>query len=147
MPFRFVHMMLACGLTAAFLVAGLSAYRILKGDPKHAPRLTLKSGVFAAAILIPLQIIAGDMHGLNTLEHQPQKIAAMEGLWETEQGAPLVLFAWPDEEGRDNRYALEIPNLASLILTHEMEGELKGLSEFEEYPPVAPVFWGFRIMV
>ncbi|WP_347330868.1 cytochrome ubiquinol oxidase subunit I [Marinimicrobium locisalis] len=148
MPYRLLHMMVASGLTAAFLMAGLSAYRLLKGDHKPAPRLTLKTAIYAAALLIPLQILLGDLHGLNTLEHQPAKVAAMEGLWETEKGAPLVLFGLPDEEEKRNRFALEVPGGASFILTHDWQGEVKGLNEFEnEHPPVAPVFWGFRIMV
>lgn len=148
MPYRLAHMLVASGLTAAFLMAGLSAYRLLKDDHKPAPRLALKTAVFAAALLIPVQILLGDLHGLNTLKHQPAKVAAMEGLWETTEGAPLVLFGLPDEEERRNRYALEIPGGASFILTHDWQGEVKGLNEFEgEHPPVAPVFWGFRIMV
>ncbi len=148
MPYRLAHMMVASGLTAAFLMAGLSAYRLLKGDHKPAPRLTLKTAVYAAALLIPLQIVLGDFHGLNTLKHQPAKVAAMEGLWETTEGAPLVLFGLPDEEEQRNHYALEIPGGASFILTHDWQGEVQGLNEFvDEHPPVAPVFWGFRIMV
>jgi cytochrome d ubiquinol oxidase subunit I len=147
-PYRFVHMMLASGLTASFLIAGLSAYRMLKGDDKLAPKLSFKTANYAAAILIPLQIFAGDMHGLNTLEHQPQKIAAMEGLWETTEGAPLLLFAIPDEASRENHFEIPIPYAASLILTHQLDGEIKGLNEFEgEHPPVAPVFYAFRVMV
>ena len=147
-PYRFAHMMLASGLTASFLIAGLSAYRMLKGDDKLAPKLSFKTATYAAAILIPLQIFAGDMHGLNTLEHQPQKIAAMEGLWETTEGAPLLLFAIPDEETRENHFEIPIPYAASLILTHQLEGEIKGLNAFEgEHPPVAPVFYAFRVMV
>jgi cytochrome d ubiquinol oxidase subunit I len=130
------------------LVAGISAYRLYRGDNKKAPRLTLKTALFSAALLAPLQAFVGDLHGLNTLEHQPQKIAAMEGIWHTERGAPLVLFAIPDAETQTNRYALEIPNLASLILTHELDGELKGINEFPDaHPPVAPVFYSFRVMV
>ncbi|VUD68131.1 Cytochrome bd ubiquinol oxidase subunit 1 [Thalassocella blandensis] len=148
MPYRFVHVLLASGLTASFLIAGISAYRILQGDPKKAPRLTLKISVFAAALLIPLQIFVGDLHGLNTFEHQPQKVAAMEGVWETEKGAPMLLFALPNEETRSNDFALAIPNMASIILTHEVDGEIRGLNEFKgEHPRVAPVFWSFRIMV
>jgi len=147
-PYRFVHMMLASGLTASFLIAGLSAYRMLKGDEKLAPKLAFKTATYTAAILIPLQIFAGDMHGLNTLEHQPQKVAAMEGLWDTTEGAPLLLFAIPDESARENHFEIPIPYAASLILTHELKGELKGLNEFKgEHPPVAPVFFGFRVMV
>lgn len=148
MPYRLSHMLIASGLTAAFLIAGISAYRILKGDHKPAPRLALKTATIAAALLIPMQIFLGDLHGLNTLEHQPAKIAAMEAVWHTEKGAPLVLFAIPDKETQSNKYAIEIPNMASLILTHKMDGELKGLNEFPDaHPPVAPLFYGFRIMV
>lgn len=147
-PYRFVHMLLASGLTASFVIAGLSAYRMYKGDQKMAPRLTLKAGLYTAAVLIPLQIFAGDMHGLNTLEHQPQKVAAMEGVWETEQGAPLLLFALPDEEKRENHFEIGIPYGASFILTHKADGEIKGLNEFpNEHPPVAPIFFSFRVMV
>jgi cytochrome d ubiquinol oxidase subunit I len=148
MPYRLAHMLVASGLTAAFLIAGISAYRLVKGDHKPAPRLALKTAVYAAAILIPLQIFLGDMHGLNTLKHQPAKIAAMEAIWHTEKGAPLVLFALPDKETQSNKYAIEIPNGASLILTHHRDGELKGLNEFPDaHPPVPPLFFGFRIMV
>lgn len=147
-PYRFGHMLLASGLTAAFLVAGLSAYRWLRNDRTPAVLAALRTGLVTAAILIPLQILMGDLHGLNTLKHQPQKVAAMEGLWETQQGAPLVLFGLPNEQTRSNDFAIEIPNLASLILTHQWDGELKGLNEFKgDHPPVAPVFWAFRIMV
>ncbi|WP_286234000.1 cytochrome ubiquinol oxidase subunit I [Thalassotalea sediminis] len=147
-PYRFFHMLLASGLTASFLIAGLSAYRLLKGDNKKAPKLTLKVAVTVAAILAPLQALVGDFHGLNTLAHQPQKVAAMEGVWETEKGAPLLLFAIPDEESRSNHFEVGIPNLASLILTHQADGEIKGLNEFVgQHPPVKPVFFGFRIMV
>jgi cytochrome d ubiquinol oxidase subunit I len=148
MPYRLTHMLIASGLTAAFLIAGLSAYRILKKDHKPAPRLALKTAVVAAAFLIPLQIFVGDMHGLNTLKHQPQKIAAMEAIWETQSGVPLVLFGIPDTETKTNKYAIEVPNAASWILTHHAEGEIKGLNEFEgAHPPVIPLFFGFRIMV
>ena len=148
MPYRLTHVLLASGLTAAFLIAGISAYRIRHGDDKKAPKLSLKSAVIVAAILMPIQILVGDQHGLNTLEHQPQKVAAMEAAWETKQGLPLVLFAVPDEKTRSNKLEIAIPNGASLILTHELLGEVKGLNEFEgKYPPVAPVFYAFRIML
>ena len=147
-PYRLGHVLLASGLTAAFLMAGISAYRIIIGDNKKAPLLALRTSIILAAVLIPLQILMGDLHGLNTLKHQPQKIAAMEGVWETQQGAPLLLFALPNEETRSNDYAIEIPKLASFILTHEWDGEIKGLNDFVgKHPPVAPVFWGFRVMV
>ena len=147
MPYRLTHMLLASGLTASFLIAGISAYRILKGDNKRAPKVALRIAAYAAAILIPLQILVGDFHGLNTFEHQPQKVAAMEGVWETEQGAPMLLFAWPDEELRTNHLAIGVPKLASLILTHDTEGEIQGLNSFDQHPPVKPVFFGFRLMV
>ena len=147
-PYRFVHMLLASGLTASFLVAGVSAYRLLKKDTAPCVIKALKTGVFIAAILIPVQILVGDMHGLNTLEHQPQKVAAMEANWETQGNVPLVLFALPDEEERTNHFAIEVPNVASLILTHHADGEVPGLNDFiGEHPPVAPVFFAFRIMV
>ena len=148
LPYRLSHMLIASGLTASFLVAGISAYRMIKGDHKKAPKLALKTAVIAAALLTPLQVFIGDLHGLNTLEHQPQKIAAIEGAWETKKGLPLVLFALPDEGSRENHFEIAIPNIASLILTHDFKGEVKGLNEFEgEHPPVAPLFFGFRIMV
>ncbi|MGB5490968.1 MAG: cytochrome ubiquinol oxidase subunit I [Woeseiaceae bacterium] len=148
MPYRIVHMMIAAGLTAAFVVAGLSAFRQLRGDTTRGNRIALRVGIWLAAILIPLQIFAGDLHGLNTFEHQPAKVAAMEGLWEDTEGAPLLLFAWPDEEKRENRFEIAIPKGASLILTHELDGLVRGLDSFEgEHPRVAPVFFGFRIMI
>ncbi|WP_235992279.1 cytochrome ubiquinol oxidase subunit I [Cellvibrio polysaccharolyticus] len=147
-PYRLAHMLAASGLTVAFLIAGISAYRLLKGDHKPAPRLALKVGITAAALFIPIQFVLGDLHGLNTLKHQPAKVAAMEAVWHTEKGAPLVLFAIPDEKTQTNHFAIEIPKLASLILTHDMDGEIRGLNEFEGlHPPVKPVFYGFRIMV
>ena len=148
MPYRTVHMLLASGLTAAFFVAGISAYRWIRNDRSEAVMAAMKTGVYLAALLIPLQIFAGDMHGLNTLKYQPQKVAAMEGLWQTQKGAPFVLFGIPDQETKSNLYAIEIPMASSLILTHELDGEVKGLNEFEgKHPPVAPVFWAFRLMI
>lgn len=145
---RLIHMLLASGLTSAFLVAGVSAYRWLRGDKISSVLSALKTGVYLGALLIPIQIIGGDFLGVNTLQYQPAKIAAIEGIWETQQGAPLLLFAIPDEVNRANRYEIAIPKLASLILTHSWNGELKGLNEFEgQHSKVAPVFWGFRIMV
>jgi cytochrome d ubiquinol oxidase subunit I len=141
-------MLLASGLTVAFLVAGISAYRWLRDDRSAEVMASLKTGIYLAAMLIPLQIIAGDLHGLNTMEHQPAKLAAMEGIWKTQKGAPAILFALPDEKTKENRYEIAIPKLASLYLTHSLDGEVKGLDQFEgKHPPVAPVFWAFRIMV
>ncbi|KUM03641.1 cytochrome ubiquinol oxidase subunit I [Chromobacterium subtsugae] len=147
MPYRLTHMLLASGLTVAFLIAGLSAYRYLRGDRGRGVMLALKSGVFLAALLIPLQMFVGDMHGLNTLKHQPAKLAAIEGIWHTEKNVPLLLFALPNAETRSNDYAVGVPELGSLILTHKWGGEIKGLNEFEQHPPVAKVFWSFRVMV
>jgi cytochrome bd ubiquinol oxidase subunit I len=147
-PYRFAHMMTACALTGSFFVAGVSAYRKLKGDRDASVDAALKTAVTLAALFIPLQIFLGDLHGLNTLKHQPAKIAAIEGIWHTERGAPLLLFALPDQEQRTNHFEIAIPKLASLILTHELDGEIKGLNEFvDKHPRVAPLFWGFRIMV
>jgi cytochrome d ubiquinol oxidase subunit I len=108
----------------------------------------LRTGLVLASLAMPAQIVAGDLHGLNTLKHQPQKVAAMEGVWETTRGAPLLLFAIPDDATRSNRFELGVPKLASLILRHDADGEIKGLNEFPSaHPPVFPVFWCFRIMV
>ena len=153
MPYRLAHMLLASGLTVAFLIAGLSALRLLWGDRSDEVRTTLRFGALMGAVLIPIQIVAGDMHGLNTLEHQPQKVAAMEGNWETRGNVPLLLFAIPDEELRMNRFEIGIPNAASLILKHHADGEVPGLNDFVAedgtilHPPVSKVFWSFRVMV
>ncbi|MBM1174252.1 cytochrome ubiquinol oxidase subunit I [Microvirga arabica] len=147
MPYRLTHMLLASGLTAAFLVAGVSAFRWLRRDRSPGVIAGLRTGVFLAAALIPIQIFIGDMHGLNTLEHQPAKIAAMEGIWETRKGAPMVVFGLPDEATKSNRFEIAIPNIASFYLTHDWQGEVKGINSFDHRPPVAPVFFAFRIMV
>jgi cytochrome d ubiquinol oxidase subunit I len=147
-PYRFTHMMLASGLTALFVVAGLSAWRLIKAPGDAAALRTLRAGVVCAAVLAPVQAFVGDLHGLNTLEHQPAKIAAMEALWKTEKGAPLVLFAIPNAEKRRNDFAIQIPKGASLILMHDPNAELKGMDAFApNTPPVAPVFFAFRVMV
>ena len=147
-PYRFAHMLTASLLTASFLVAGVSAWRARKKVDGPATWKVIRTGVFLAAILAPVQILIGDFHGLNSLEHQPAKVAAIEGVWHTQRGAPLTLFGIPDEQQQTTHYAIKIPKLASLILTHELEGEIQGLSDFEgEHPPVTPVFWAFRIMV
>ena len=147
-PYRLVHMLLASGLTVSFLLAGATALRVLRGTASPAAPLVMRAALSVAAVLVPLQILAGDAHGLNTLQHQPQKIAAIEGVWHTERGAPLVLFGLPDEATRTTRHAIEIPRVASLILTHDADGEIRGLNEFAgQHPPVAPLFWGFRVMV
>jgi len=147
-PYRFFHMLLASGLTASFVIAGLSAWRLLKAGGDEMARRTLHIGLWTAAILVPVQIYVGDRHGLNTLEHQPQKVAAMEALWHTEAGMPLVLFAIPNEEKRRNDYAVEIPYAGSLILKHDPNATVRGLDEFEpDRPPVGPLFFAFRAMV
>lgn len=147
-PYRFAHMMVASLLTASFFVAGVSAWRTLKEVGGPATAKVLKVAVISAALLTPTQMFIGDLHGLNTLEHQPAKVAAMEGIWETQRGAALTLFGFPDEQQRTTHAAIKVPKLGSLILTHEWNGEIKGLNDFiGEHPPVAPVFWSFRVMV
>jgi cytochrome d ubiquinol oxidase subunit I len=147
-PYRFTHMLLASGITASFLLAGLSAWRLLRAGDDPGARATLRFGVHVAAVLVPLQIIAGDLHGLNTFEHQPAKIAAMEAVWKTERGAPLVLFAIPNEDEKRNDFAITLPYGASLILTHEKNGLVRGIDAFDpDRPAVAPVFFAFRVMV
>jgi cytochrome bd ubiquinol oxidase subunit I len=147
-PYRLAHTLLASGLTVAFLLAGVSAWQLLKGKANVSTPKSLRLGLTLGALLIPVQIFVGDLHGLNTLEHQPQKVAAMEGIWETQRGAPLLLFAVPDEEARTNHFEIGIPKGAALILKHDADGELQGLNEFKgSHPPVAPVFYAFRLMV
>jgi cytochrome d ubiquinol oxidase subunit I len=147
-PYRLTHMLLACGITAAFLVAGLSAWRLLKAPADPGARGTLGFAVKLAAVLVPLQVVVGDLHGLNTLEHQPAKIAAIEALWKTERGAALTLIGIPNEAQKRNDYAIEVPKLLSLVLKHDVDAEVRGLEEFApDHPPVAPVFFAFRIMV
>jgi len=147
-PYRLTHVLLASGITASFLVAGLSAWRLLKAPQDPSAQKTLRFAAHLAAVLVPLQIVVGDLHGLNTLEHQPAKIAAVEALWKTEKGAALTLFAVINEEKKRNDYAVEIPKALSLILKHDRDGVVRGLEEFgSDHPPVAPVFWSFRIMV
>jgi cytochrome d ubiquinol oxidase subunit I len=141
-------MLLASALTCAFLLAGLSAWQLLRGVAQRSAPRVLRVGLTLAAIAIPLQILVGDAHGLNTLEHQPAKIAAMEGVWDTERGAPLLLFAIPDKDTRSNHFEIKVPKLASLILTHELDGEIQGLNAFgDKHPPPLPLFFAFRIMV
>jgi cytochrome bd ubiquinol oxidase subunit I len=147
-PYKYAHMMTACFVTVSFMVAGISAYRWLRGDRAPSVLAALRTGVMMAAVLVPLQVVIGDLHGLATLHHQPAKLAAMEGIWQTQKGASAVLFALPDEATRSNKYEIAIPKLASIYLTHDINGEVKGLDEFKgQHPPVAPVFWGFRLMV
>jgi len=148
-PYRLVHMVLAAYLTTAFVVGGVGAYHLLKDRGNAAARVMFSMAMWMAAIVAPLQIIAGDIHGLNTLEHQPAKVAAMEGHFETQKGAPLILFGLPDMEAEETKYAVEIPKLGSMILTHDWDGEVKGLKEWpkEDRPNATLVFWSFRVMV
>ena len=148
LPYRLAHMLIASALTCAFLIAGISAWRWLRGDRAPAVQAALRTGVVMAAVLAPTQLVVGDLHGLNTLEHQPAKVAAMEGNWDTRGHVPLILFAIPDEAARENRFEISIPSGASLILTHRADGVVPGLNDFVgKHPPVAPVFYAFRIMV
>jgi len=148
-PYRFIHMITAAYLTTAFVVAGAGAFYLARG--RHTPHARIMFGMamIMAIFVAPLQLLVGDMHGLNTVKHQPAKVAAIEGLWETQRGAPLNLFGWPDQEEETTRYAVEIPKLSSLILTHDLEGEVQGLKSWpkSDRPPAAVVFWAFRIMV
>ncbi len=148
-PYRFAHMVTAAYLTTAFFVAGVGASYIRRGrHVKHA-RVMMGMAMIMAVFVAPSQLVLGDLHGLNTLEHQPAKVSAMEGLWETRQGAPLVIFGWPDDEEETTKYALEIPRLSSVILTHDLNGEVKGLKAWprNERPPTPWVFFSFRVMV
>ena len=147
-PYRLAHMTMASGLTASFFLAGLSAWRLLRAPSDGSARVTLRTGLIVAAVLAPIQIAVGDLHGLNTLEHQPAKVAAMEALWETRTAAPLVLFALPNATDKRNDWAIEVPGAASLILRHDRGAEVKGLNQFApDIPPVWPVFFAFRTMV
>jgi len=147
-PYRFAHMVIASGLTASFVLAGLSAWRLLRAPLDIGAARTLRAGLVTAAVLAPVQIFVGDQHGLNTLEHQPAKIAALEAIWHTERGVPLTLFGIPNERERRTDYAIELPYGASLILAHSPNARLEGLDAFgDDHPPVAPVFFAFRIMV
>lgn len=147
MPYRLVHKLMASFLMCAFFIAGISAYKVLRKDNSDATRLGLKFGIYLAAIAMPLQVFVGDLHGLNTLHHQPAKVAAMEGLWNTESGAGLRLFAIVDNKNHENKMEITIPKASSVILTHSLDGEVKGINEFSDVPPVAQVFYSFRIMV
>jgi len=149
LPYRFAHMGLASFITGGFVVAGVSAWYLLRGRHRKSSLKALKMSLLMLALATPLQLVVGDLHGLNTLEHQPVKVAAMEGHWETRKGAPLVLFAVPDSGAEKNRFEIAIPYLGSLILTHSLDGEVRGLKSVppEDRPPVGIVFWSFRVMV
>ncbi|AHK78992.1 cytochrome D ubiquinol oxidase subunit I [Ectothiorhodospira haloalkaliphila] len=146
---RFFHVALASFLTGGFVVAAVSAWYLLKGKTPLASKKALQMCLIMLALAAPAQLLVGDVHGLNTLEHQPAKVAAMEGVWETTDGAPLLLFAIPSQSQERNFMEVGIPKLASLILTHEWDGRVEGLKEWapEDRPNVPIVFWSFRIMV
>ncbi|MCB2427900.1 cytochrome ubiquinol oxidase subunit I [Methylophaga pinxianii] len=147
--FRFLHMGIAAFLTAAFVVAGVSAWYLMNKREVEANKKALSMSLWMILLLAPTQVVVGDFHGVNTLKHQPMKVAAIEGHWETGTGIPLLLFAIPDKEAQENHFEIGIPKLGSLILTHDWEGEVKGLKEVapEDQPPVIIVFWAFRVMV
>ncbi|MEJ8839694.1 cytochrome ubiquinol oxidase subunit I [Ramlibacter sp. AN1133] len=148
-PYRFVHMMVATYITVSMVVAATGARYLFAGRYPREAMTMLRMGLGMLALLAPLQALVGDLHGLNTLEHQPAKVAAIEAHWEDTGPADLVLFAWPDMQGERNRFEIAVPHLGSLILTHEWNGRFKGLREFprDQRPPVAPVFFAFRVMV
>lgn len=146
---RYPHMILAAYLSVAFTVGAVGAWHLLRDQANRQARLMFSMAMWMAAIVAPAQIVMGDLHGLNTLKHQPAKIAAMEGNWEPRDGAPLVLFGLPDMREERTKWAIEIPHLSSLILTHSWNGRVPGLLEFprEDRPNAAVVFWSFRLMV
>ncbi len=148
-PYRLIHTVLAAFLTTAFAVGAVGAFHLLRDSTNRQARTMFSMAMWMAALVTPVQIFVGDQHGLNTLEHQPAKIAAMEGHYETQTGAPLILFGVPDDVAEETRYAVEIPKLGSLILGHSFDAEIQGLTAFppEERPPAFIPFWTFRIMV
>ncbi|MDQ0304261.1 cytochrome ubiquinol oxidase subunit I [Ancylobacter polymorphus] len=147
-PYRLAHMVCASFLTVSFVVAGVSAFHLWRGRQVKASRTAFSMALWMALVLAPTQIALGDLHGRNTLEHQPIKLAAMEGLWETTKGPAMTLIAWPDMAAQKNLYALDIPHLASLYLTHSWDGEVEGLKAVPpaDQPNVPVVFFAFRIM-
>lgn len=148
-PYRLSHVVIAAFLTTAFTVGAVGAWHLRRDSSNRMARIMFSMAMWMALIVTPIQIVVGDLHGLNTLEHQPAKVAAMEGHFDTHQGAPLILFGIPDEAREEVRYALEIPKLGSFILTHDWNGEVLGLKEWAEddRPPVLIPFFAFRIMV
>jgi len=148
-PYRLVHMLFAAYLTTAFVVGAVGALHLIRDRRDGAARVMFSMAMAMATVVAPLQIAAGDAHGVNTLEYQPAKIAAMEGHFETQAGAPLILFGLPNMRDERTDYAVEIPKLGSLILTHTLDGAIKGLKEWPagERPFAPLVFWSFRVMV
>ena len=148
-PYRLIHMLMAAYLTTAFVIGGVGAWHLLKNKTNLCAKTMLSMAMWMASVVAPLQLVAGDMHGLNTMEYQPAKIAAMEGHYETHKGAPLILFGIPDDTNMSINSIIEIPKLGSLILKHDSEAEIKGLKDFpkDEIPKAEIIFWSFRIMV
>ncbi len=150
-PYRLFHMAIAAFLSSAMFVGASAAWHLLRGNDSPAIRKMLSMAMWMALLVAPIQAVVGDMHGLNTLEHQPAKIAAIEGHWENRPGeaTPLLLFGLPDMEQERTRYGLEIPALGSLILTHSLHKQVPALKDFpkEDRPYSPAVFWSFRIMV
>lgn len=148
-PYRLAHTVVGFYVTTGFVVVGVGAYLLRGGRFLAEARIMLSMTLWLLSVLVPLQIFLGDEHGLNTRDHQPAKLAAIEARWDTARGVPLTLFAIPDETSETNRFAVDVPYLGSLILTHSMDGEIKGLKEWrpEDRPPVAIPFFAFRIMV
>jgi cytochrome bd ubiquinol oxidase subunit I len=148
-PFRLAHTVTGFYVTTAFVVLAIAAWLIRKGRSVEEARVMLSMTLWLLTFLVPLQIFLGDQHGLNTAAHQPAKLAAIEARWDSQPSFPLTLFAVPDPANETNRYAIEVPYLGSLILTHSFNGQIKGLKEFkpEDRPPVAIPFFAFRIMV
>lgn len=148
-PYRLAHMVLAAYLTTAFVVGAVGAWHLLRDRQDQAARVMFSMAMWMAALVTPVQLFAGDMHGLNTLEYQPMKVAAMEGHYETRKGAPLILFGWPDDAAGKTLHAIEIPKLGSMILKHDWDGEVKGLKAWpkQDWPNTPLVFWSFRIMI
>ena len=149
LPYRLAHTVTAVYLTTGFTVIGVAAWYLRHSRFVEESRLMIVMGILLASVLVPLQALLGDLHGVNTFEHQPQKLAAMEGIWESGSGQPAILFAVPDEELEKNHAQIGIPKLASLYLTHEWNGHVRGLKDFprEDRPPVALTFFSFRVMV
>lgn len=148
-PYRFTHMMIATYLTTSLVVLATGARYLLAGRFEHEARTMVRMGLGMVAVLAPLQLLVGDLHGLNTLTHQPAKVAAIEAHWDGSKPAPFVIFAWPDEKAERNVAELSIPHAGSLVLTHDPNGLFPGLRDFkpEERPPVVPVFFSFRLML
>ena len=149
-PYRLVHMVLAAYLTTSLVVGAVGAWYLLKDKTNLEARKMFSMAMWMLALVAPLQIFAGDLHGINTLEHQPAKVMAMEGHFKShDHGAPLYLFGIPDQENQELKYAIGIPKVSSLILKHDLNAPLAGLDTIplEDQPPVAIVFWSFRVMV